>query len=89
MFRTNKEQALTNRLPQNALDYRGLKCPLPVLKARRALKALPSGAKVVIAADDPASPLDMAHFCDTQGYALEQQDGENASFIFTITKSTS
>ncbi|MGB0397896.1 MAG: sulfurtransferase TusA family protein, partial [Candidatus Puniceispirillaceae bacterium] len=39
-------------------DYRGLKCPLPVLKARRALSQLEAGAKAIILADDPAAPLD-------------------------------
>jgi len=73
-------------LPVDVLDYRGLKCPLPVLKARRALKTLPLGAVVSIAADDPASPLDMSHFCITEGHLLDQQEGEGGCYVFVITK---
>ena len=51
-------------------DYRGLKCPLPVLKARRTLSELSSGSELEILADDPAAPLDMTHFCDTEGHQV-------------------
>ncbi|MGB1528599.1 MAG: sulfurtransferase TusA family protein, partial [Candidatus Puniceispirillaceae bacterium] len=44
-----------------SFDYRGLKCPLPVLKARRALAQLSAGEVIEFLADDPASPLDMSH----------------------------
>lgn len=75
-----------SQLPPDCLDYRGLKCPLPVLKARRALKSVEMGAIVTIAADDPASPLDMAHFCQSEGHQLEQKTGEGECFIYLITK---
>ena len=51
-----------------SFDYRGLKCPLPVLKARRALAQLNSGEVIEFLADDPASPLDMSHFCEAEGH---------------------
>ena len=43
-------------------DFTGLKCPLPVLKAKRVLKNLAKGKKVVFISDDPASPIDFTHF---------------------------
>ena len=43
-------------------DFTGLKCPLPVLKAKRVLKNLVRGKKVVFISDDPASPIDFNHF---------------------------
>lgn len=52
------------------LDLRGLKCPLPVLKARRALKDIPPGGSLKILSDDPAAQLDFPHFCETTGHAL-------------------
>ena len=56
--------------PEQSLDLRGLKCPLPVLKARRAIKDMAAGAVLEIFADDPAAELDFAHFCETTGHEL-------------------
>lgn len=57
--------------PESAIeiDARGLLCPLPVLKARRALLAMPEGALVRLLADDPAALLDVPHFCAEAGHA--------------------
>ena len=68
-------------------DYRGLKCPLPVLKARRALSQLEAGAEITILADDPAAPLDMAHFCETEGHQLAASQEEDGFFCFVLIKS--
>ena len=68
------------------LDYRGMKCPLPVLKARRALKEMASGDVLEIQADDPASPLDFAHFCDEAGHQLITSQTDTTPFTFTIIK---
>ena len=45
-------------------DFTGLKCPLPVLKAKRVLKNLDKGKAVVFISDDPASPIDFSHFSE-------------------------
>ena len=45
------------------VDASGLKCPLPVLKARKALEGLAQGDKLRVISTDPASPLDFKHFC--------------------------
>ncbi len=52
------------------LDYRGLRCPLPVLRARKALRRLPAGLEARIAADDPAAPADFSAFCEIAGHEL-------------------
>ena len=67
-------------------DFTGLKCPLPVLKARRALKEASQGVQLIFIADDPAAPLDFAHFCETSGYKLRAQETKGPSFYFTIEK---
>ena len=67
-------------------DYTGLKCPLPVLKTRRALSALEAGTIVVILADDPAAPLDFEHFCETSGHTLMAVSQQDSQFSFTIQK---
>ena len=52
------------------LDATGLLCPLPVLKARRALKPLPPGAVLEVLATDPGATKDFEHFCHTTGCEL-------------------
>jgi tRNA 2-thiouridine synthesizing protein A len=47
------------------LDARGLKCPLPVLKARKALRDVPLGDTLTVLVTDPGAPGDFAHFCET------------------------
>ncbi len=56
--------------PDATLDARGLKCPLPVLKARRALKEMPPGGTLRVLATDPGAEKDFAHFCATTGCEL-------------------
>lgn len=55
------------------VDARGLLCPLPVLRARKRLQALPPGARLALLADDPAAVVDVPHFCAEQGHALEAE----------------
>jgi tRNA 2-thiouridine synthesizing protein A len=56
--------------PDSTLDATGLLCPLPVLKARRALKAVPAGGILEILATDPGAIKDFEHFCQTTGCDL-------------------
>ena len=71
----------------DTLDTRGLLCPLPVLKARKRLQAMPAGALLQVLADDPAARVDFPHFCAEQGHALERQaDLEGGVLEFLIRK---
>ena len=66
------------------LDATGLKCPMPVLRARRALKPLAVGERLLVRADDPASAKDFPAFCKTTGHPLEdvtKVEGEFRSLI--------
>jgi tRNA 2-thiouridine synthesizing protein A len=56
--------------PDSSLDATGLLCPLPVLKARRALKTLPAGGILEVLATDPGATKDFQHFCQTTGCTL-------------------
>jgi tRNA 2-thiouridine synthesizing protein A len=58
------------------LDATGLLCPLPVLKARRALKPLPPGAVLEVLATDPGAVKDFEHFCQTTGCQLLESSEE-------------
>ena len=67
-------------------DFTGLKCPLPVLKAKRILKNLVRGKKVVFISDDPASPIDFAHFSENEGYQILIKTSANGIHYFTMQK---
>ncbi len=49
------------------LDATGLKCPLPVLKAKKALKKMEPGATLLVKATDPGAPRDFEEFCSVTG----------------------
>lgn len=68
------------------LDTKGLKCPLPVLKAKKALKALPDGAELLVEATDPGSVEDFKHFCETAGLQLRESREADGVFTFLIEK---
>jgi tRNA 2-thiouridine synthesizing protein A len=74
--------AATYQISQS-LDLTGLKCPLPVLKARRQLGQMTDGV-LEVTADDPAAPLDFEHFCDTAGHRLLRNDAAGGIFTFHI-----
>ena len=56
--------------PIQIYDFTGLKCPLPVLKTKRALKNHNKGEVIEIIVDDPAANLDLKHFCEVSGNIL-------------------
>ena len=69
------------------LDLTGLKCPLPVLKARRQIGQMAAGAVLEVKVDDPAAPLDFDHFCHTGGHQLLESTEYNGVFMMRIAKS--
>lgn len=68
------------------LDAKGLRCPLPVLKARKAMKALPTGATLRVLATDPGAIKDFEAFCKTTGYRLLAASQVRDLLIFDIQK---
>ena len=68
------------------LDLSGLLCPLPVLKARKRLEAMPAGNILKVIATDPMSAIDMPHFCNEQGHTLLEQATECGVLIFRIKR---
>jgi tRNA 2-thiouridine synthesizing protein A len=73
-------------MPGIVLDAKGLVCPLPVLRARKAMKSLAVGEILEIHATDPASRLDVPHFCDATGNELIEARKEGDVLIFRIRK---
>ena len=68
------------------LDTKGLKCPLPVLKARKAMRDLPEGATLRVLATDPGAAKDFEHFCKTTGHELVSASEEDGVLAFVIRK---
>ncbi|MAY67456.1 MAG: SirA family protein [Rhodospirillaceae bacterium] len=68
------------------LDARGLKCPLPVLKAKKALKPLAAGDTLTVIATDPSAPKDFEEFCAATGYGLVENRAEGEDFIIIVRK---
>ena len=77
---------MTESHPETTLDLSGLLCPLPVLKARKRLNEMPSGAVLVVIATDPMTAIDIPHFCNEQGHQLLEQSKSEQSFRFVIRK---
>ena len=73
---------MTENHSENTLDLSGLLCPLPVLKARKRLEGMATGAILKIIATDPMSAIDMPHFCNV--LLDQQQDGP--ALIFRIRR---
>jgi len=72
--------------PTQTLDALGLRCPLPVLKARKRLKTMAPGETLRIEADDPAAIIDVPHFCTEQGHTLVDQSREGETLVFLVRK---
>jgi tRNA 2-thiouridine synthesizing protein A len=66
----------TDRM-DTTLDARGLACPLPAVKARRALLGVPPGGALIVLATDPEAPIDVAAVAADAGcsFAVEQEPG--------------
>jgi tRNA 2-thiouridine synthesizing protein A len=67
-------------------DLRGLKCPLPVLKTRRRLKSMASGAELAIETTDPLAGIDIPHFCAQEGHQLVSSERTDTGHRFLIRK---
>jgi tRNA 2-thiouridine synthesizing protein A len=65
------------------LDTKGLNCPLPILKAKKALREVPAGGVLQVLATDPGALKDFEAFCRTTGTALV--GWSEAAGVWTIT----
>jgi tRNA 2-thiouridine synthesizing protein A len=73
--------------PDATLDAKGLKCPLPVLKARKAMKEMKPGAVLRVYATDPGAVKDFEHFCKTTGaHLLDCREEAGGVLVFMIRK---
>ena len=73
-------------MSETLLDTKGMKCPLPVLKARKALKDVAPGGLLRVLATDPGAAKDFEHFCKTTGCRLVEAGESGGVLTFLIEK---
>ncbi len=70
------------------LDTKGLKCPLPVLRARKAMKSVAPGGLREVQSTDPSSQQDFKAFCETTGDELLRVSADDGLYVFLIRKAS-
>jgi tRNA 2-thiouridine synthesizing protein A len=74
-------------MPDKTLDLKGLACPLPVLKTKKALAELPKGAILEVLSDDPGAPADFAAFAESTGNTLVEHTETGGVHRFVLQHS--
>ncbi len=68
------------------LDVKGLNCPLPILRTKKAIKDIAVGDKLEVIATDPGSVKDMEAFCKQTGNELVSSTDKGGEFHFEIIR---
>ena len=68
------------------LNLRGLWCPLPVLRAKKALRNLPIGGMLVLECTDPMTEIDIPHFVSQTGQLLMRHERDGELYVFRIVR---
>jgi tRNA 2-thiouridine synthesizing protein A len=71
---------------QREVDTRGLNCPLPILKAKKALADMSSGEVLKVVATDPGSMRDFQAFARQTGNELVEQGAEGDQFVHYLRR---
>lgn len=66
------------------LDTKGLNCPLPILRAKAAIKNVPPGGTLEVLATDPGAVADFDAFCRATGHELLESGEEEGVYRFVI-----
>ncbi len=82
----NKETSGDSPDVDRAIDLRGLNCPLPVLKTKKALSEMTEGELLHATTTDPMSVIDFTVFCEKSGHHLEHKVEADEEFQFFIRK---
>jgi len=73
-------------MADQVLDAKGLNCPLPILKAKKALKSMDAGTTLEVISTDPGSVADFAAFCRTTGNEMLEQNEADGVWTYLIRK---
>ena len=74
-------------MADHLLDAKGLNCPLPILKAKKALKPIAVGETLEILSTDPGAVADFQAFCRATGNELVEHDEDAGVYRFLLRKS--
>jgi tRNA 2-thiouridine synthesizing protein A len=69
------------------LDLTGLKCPLPALRTRKALRRLMPGERLEVHCTDPMAAIDIPAMVQQQGDRIDRSERRDATLVFVIEKS--
>lgn len=70
------------------VDYKGLFCPMPIVKISKAIKEIEVGGLLEMLADDPGSKADMRAWAHQTGHELVDAQEENGVFKFYVRRTT-
>lgn len=73
-------------MTEHILDAKGLNCPMPILKAKKALKDVEPGGLLRILATDPGSVADFSAFCRATGHELVDSSEDGGVYSFLIKR---
>jgi tRNA 2-thiouridine synthesizing protein A len=73
-------------MADQTLDAKGLNCPLPILRAKKALQGMGAGSTLEILATDPGAVKDFQAFCRTTGNELVESTTDDKIFRFVIRR---
>lgn len=68
------------------LDARGLNCPLPIIRAKKAIQDLAEGEVLKLVATDPGANKDVESFCTQSGNELLSAEEQDGTFVFYLKK---
>lgn len=71
---------------EKSLDLKGLKCPLPVLKTRKAMSQIAPGDRLIVVTTDPMAEIDIPHFCNENGHQLVTLERTEGGHRFVVQK---
>lgn len=75
---------MTETVVDETLDTKGMNCPLPIIKARKALKGMSTGQVLQVLSTDPGSVKDFEAFCRTTGNDLLESGQDDKVYSFLI-----
>ena len=74
-------------MADRTLDTKGLACPLPILKTRKAISELPEGATLEVLATDPGAVADFQAFSAATGHILLEHSEQGGVYRFLLQRS--
>jgi len=77
---------MTDFTPEQTLDARGLKCPMPVVRTSQEIKKIEVGGVLELLATDPGSVADMIAWCKSTGNELLSRESKDGIFKFYIRR---